>query len=158
MELSDKDIKRMLIEYYNTFNRLDELAKEITGWEKELDSMVESLMLSAQRISDMPKPKYNNTSSVERIYESTEEIRLVYEERLERTRNELREVVRKQELLHKWIKEAELTDIEEKIIRYMYKDGLQDWKIGDKVGYNRRSIWKVRKKIFEKLKKGIKGQ
>ena len=79
--LEDKEVERMLTDLYKASKTLDDLSEKITNWSEELDEMIKSLMLTAQKISDMPKPKYKKSNPVENVYKNIEEIRMVIRKR-----------------------------------------------------------------------------
>lgn len=156
MELSDKEIKSMLIGYYKTFNKLDELSKDIAKWDKELEDILESLALTSQQLSDMPKGKGNTYNPVENILKEYEKIKEIYKNKAADTRKELQETLRRQSALKKWIDTAELTDTEKEVIRYMYRDGLRDWKIGQLIGYDARTVRRKKQGALKKLSVNVR--
>lgn len=151
--LEDKEVERMLTDLYKASKTLDDLSEKITNWSEELDEMIKSLMLTAQKISDMPKPKYKKSNPVENVYKNIEEIRMVYVNRIKRARNTLQDAEKKDNLLEKWIKEAKLDEVEEKIIEYTYKNRMITIVIARDLGYSERSIKYKRKEAIDKLKK-----
>ena len=51
--------------------------------------------------------------------------------------------------------EEQLNETEEKVLKYTYSDGLKDWRIGDNIGYESRTVRRIRKKAIEKLSKNV---
>lgn len=149
--LTDKDVKIMLQEYYKTFSRKDNITQELIQKNKKLDDILESLTLTSQRLSGMPHGN-NTTKPVERIYEEYEKIQKQYAENARYIRTSLEDVTRKQRALSKWIEDANLSDIEKDVIKYMYKDGLRDWKIAQITYCSTRSVWNYKNKAYNKLK------
>lgn len=149
--LTDKEVKRMLQDYYKLLEKIDSITEELTNKNEELQSILESLTLTSQELSGMP---HGTTTSkpVERIYEEYEKIQKQYADRAIYIRNKLEEYNKKMIIYEKWIEESELTDTEMKVIKYMYKDGLRDWKIGQCIFCSTRSVWNYKEKAFGKLR------
>jgi len=149
--LTDKEIKSMLIDYFSIkYRKLPDITKELQAKNKELDEILESLALTSQKISDMPHGN-NVTDPVSKIYEEYEKIKGQYADNAKYIREKLEEYNKKITIYELWIQESKLTDNEQMILQYMYKDGLRDWKIAQLMSYDSRSIWRLRKKAFEKM-------
>ena len=104
----------------------------------------------------MPKGKGSTYNPVENILKEYEKIKEIYKEKAADTRKELQETLRKQNALKKWIDTAELTDTEKEVIGYMYRDGLRDWKIGQLIGYDARTVRRKKQGALKKLSVNVR--
>lgn len=150
--LTDKEVIKMLQDYYCIRDKkIPDISEELINKQKEVDAIVESLTLSASKVSEelhgsgISKP-------VERIYEEKEKICKQYEERLKYIRIDLEEYNKKIRIYEKWLKETNITDEEQKLLEYMYGDGLKDWKIGQLIHCSKTTVWNYRKIALNKLK------
>lgn len=149
--LTDKDVKILLKEYYKTYSDINIITDELIHKNKELDDILESLTLTSQRLSGMPHGT-GISNPVERIYEENQKIQQQYADRITYIRKRLEETTKKQNVLQRWIEDSELDELEVSVMDKLYKDGMMDWKIAQIVHCNTRTVWKIRARIFEKLK------
>ena len=155
MGLSQKEIKALIRDYYYVINKqLPKINQELLGMKKEIDEIISALTLSANKISDEVHGS-GISKPVERIYEEKERITKLYENRLKDVGDELEQYLKKERIYKKWFADSQLNEKEEDVIRYTYSDGLIDWKIASKIGYESRTVRRIRKKALEKLSANV---
>ena len=155
MGLSQKEIKALIRDYYYVINKqLPKINQELLGMKKEIDESISALTLSANKISDEVHGS-GISKPVERIYEEKERITKLYENRLKDVGDELEQYLKKERIYKKWFADSQLNEKEEDVIRYTYSDGLIDWKIASKIGYESRTVRRIRKKALEKLSANV---
>lgn len=155
MRPSQKDTKTLIRDYYYVINKqIPKINQELLGMKKEIDDIIEALTLSANKISDEVHGS-GISKPVERIYEEKERITKLYENRLKDVGDELEQCLKKERIYKKWFADSELNEKEEDVIRYTYSDGLIDWKIASKIGYESRTVRRIRKKALEKLSANV---
>lgn len=155
MRPSQKETKILIKDYYYVINkRIPKIKQELLDKEKEIDDIISALTLSANKISDEVHGS-GISKPVERIYEEKERLCELFRSSLEDLRTELEQCMRKERIYKKWFADSKLNEKEENVIRYTYSDGLIDWKIASKIGYESRTVRRIRKKALEKLSTNV---
>ena len=148
------DPKTRVIEYYraNVDEEIDKITKELKEKKKELDEIIESLTLSAVKITGLPSGT-GISKPVEQIQQQQDRIIKIYKKRLDEIESDLTHLFNKKKNYEEWLEAANLSDIEINAIKYKYKNGYADWKVAEKIPCNTRTVWKILSRAFNKLKK-----
>lgn len=151
MKPSYKDTRVLLQNYYYIINiQIPKITAEILNKDKELKEIIEALTLTANKITDEAHGS-GISKPVERIAELKEKILKEFEDNLEEISNELTVCNKKRRIYEKWFKDSNLNTTEMDVIKYTFSDGLTEWKIGNKLGYESRNVRRIRKSALEKL-------
>ena len=155
MGSSLKETKMLIKDYYYVINKqIPKIKQELLNKEKEIDDIISALTLSANKISDEVHSS-GISKPVERIAEEKEKICDLFRNSLEELRKELEQCLKKERIYKKWFTDSKLNEKEEDVVRYTYSDGLIDWRIAYNIGYESRTVRRIRKKALEKLSANV---